>query len=199
MSRLLIIEGYDALPGESMSHYDALDELLPPDMGAFGQAAMLTRFLPSRDEVMQTAVAGGGMASAVIGGLAAETVLRERLRVPSGLLPFAHIGIGVIGGKLVSQWNPALGVGFAAGFAGLGIIRFLQSYLGVSVSLSGLDDSLSLADFGQDDADMLPAELQAIIEEEDDMAAIGVDDDMMGLGQVVATEEMASIAGMRLY
>jgi len=107
-----------------------------------------------------------------------------------------------VGGKIVSRYNPALGVGVAAGFAGLGILRFLQAYLGVKVNLTGLDGGLSLADFGaEDESDLLPPELQG---DDDDLLGIGVDEDMGdydygGMGQVVATEQpMSSFAGFRL-
>lgn len=189
LNDLLIIEGIDAFGEDPTMQYDGFDEILPPDMGDFGLMSV-SALVPTRDELMQTASAGGGMAAAMIGGLAAETILRERLKVPQGLLPVVHIGLGVIAGKFVSQWNPALGVGVAAGLAGLGIIRFLQSYLGVSVNLSGLDD-FALSDFGDDDDTALPAELSDGM-----LDAIGVEE-MNGLGGVVATE-MDGLAGFRL-
>ena len=198
MSGILMIEGINLGEDPMYGGFDDYGEILPPEMSAYNMRDLM----PTRDEVTQTAMAGGGMAGALIGGLAAERVLREKLRIPKGALPFVHVGIGVVGGKIVSRYNPALGVGVAAGFAGLGILRFLQAYLGVKVNLTGLDGGLSLADFGaEDESDLLPPELQG---DDDDLLGIGVDEDMGdydygGMGQVVATEQpMSSFAGFRL-
>jgi len=158
----------------------AYDGIVPPDVSGLGQ---LTKYLPSKDEVMQAGIAGAGVAGGLIGGLGLERFLKQNITyIPNAAYPVIHGIVGIVGGKLLADYNAPLGVGLASGLLALAILRGLQSWLNLDVSfagLSGLDADLGdLADLlgGADDpSDLLPTDLDGYsgveIEEQVPMAA----------------------------
>jgi len=170
----------------AMSGYDGLNDIIPPDVSGFGQ---LTRYLPSKDEVMQAAIAGGGVAAGLIGGLGLERLLKRNVEmIPNWAYPIIHGLVGMTTGKLIADYNAPLGVGVASGVLALALLRGLQTYLGLDISFAGLgelsDDLSDLSDLlGEDTTDLLPSGM-------DGLGQILVEDTPSdGLSQIQVTEE----------
>lgn len=158
MSDILTIEGLD-IGGLSM--YDGLNEIIPGDvMGLDGLGlGRLTELLPNTDELKQAAVAGGGVTAGLLGGLALERLLNQHWpSFPGMLVPPLHVVAGIGLGKLAAGISAPFGVGVAAAFTALAIVRGLQRYLKINVGFAGLadlDDLSGLADL-MGDTDLLP-------------------------------------------
>jgi len=154
--------------------------IVPPDVAGLGQ---LTKYLPNRDEFMQAGIAGVGVAGGMIGGLGLERFLKTNITyIPNWAYPIIHGFVGVVGGKLVADYNAPLGVGLASGLLALAILRGLQGWLNLDVSfagLQGLDADLGdLADLlGDDDADLLPTDLDGLsgVQVDEQVALSGYD------------------------
>lgn len=179
----------------SYDDFSDLDAVIPPEIGMLDQLA-IKQFLPSAQELQQTVMAGAGVGGGIVIGLGVERFLGNNISmIPRGAYPFVHVGLGAIGGKLISGWAPAAGVGFAAGMAGLGVIRFLQSYLGMDISLSAAlagADLASLNDLMGDD-DLLPPELQGLDSMTvEDRPMSQIPSDVSGYGNVVVEERSLS-------
>lgn len=177
--------------------------IIPPDVGGYG---MLDQFavqdlIPGADELQQTATGGVAAGGAILTGLGLERFWREQIPgIPVMAYPVLHLAFGTIGGKLLSTMvNPAIGVGWALGFASLGFIRALQTWLGLDVDLSGMFDGADLsglADLMNAD-DLLPPELAGldqVVIEEGDMGGFDAAEDYMS-AVAVETDEIAGFDG----
>jgi hypothetical protein len=162
-----------------LATYDDMDGIIPPDVSGFGLPATITKYLPTRDELTQAGMAGGGVALGLIGGLGLERFLQKNVTmIPNYVYPVIHAGVGLVVGKLIADWNAPLGVGVASGVLALALLRAAQTWLKLDLSFSGLDGlSADLSDLGDllgdagDDTDLLP-------------------DDMNGLGAVMVEEQV---------
>jgi hypothetical protein len=180
-SRCRNASGQFTLCGVGMSY----GNIIPPDIGGFGLMSNVRQFIPSVGELRQSSMAGGAAAGGILLGLGLERFVGNNLSmIPSGAYPLLHVGIGAIGGKLLTSFNPALGVGFAAGMASLGFIRFLQTWLKMDIDISGAFAGADLSSLNDlmDADDLLPPELQ-------DIGNVVIEEDMAGYG-TVAVEEM---------
>jgi hypothetical protein len=165
----MLIEGVDAFP--SPSGRSAMNDILPPDVAGYDGFALdaFQDMLPTVDELKQSFTAGVGVAGGMLVGLGAERLLAKNLpMVPKATYPVIHLLLGAVAGKFMTGINGPLGVGVAAGFAGLGFVRILQSWLKLDINLSASFDGADLsglADLLAAD-DLLPPELQAVAVEE---------------------------------
>jgi hypothetical protein len=155
---------------------DPMNDYIPPDVTGLDEFGLgtLRQMLPSTDELKQTGLAGIGVAGGLVGGLGLERLVSKNLpSIPKATYPLIHLVIGAAAGRLVAGMSQPLGVGVASGFAGLAIVRALQSWLKLDISLSGLEgaDLSDLADLMAAD-DLLPPELQNVLVEDQPIAAL---------------------------
>lgn len=151
-----------------MENYDGLDEIIPPDVSGLG-LGKLTAMLPGREELTQAAIAGGGVTAGLLGGLGLERLLRNTFpALPKAAIPAIHVVGGVAIGKIVAGISGPFGVGVASGMVALGIVRALQTWLKLDISLSGLADLDDLADLADlmGEEDLLPPELSQVVIED---------------------------------
>jgi len=175
---ILMIEGFDSVSFDpatnrcrtatgafaSCDGASAMSNIIPPDVAGF-DAFAVTQFMPDANELRQTFVGGGAAAGAMVLGLGVERFLQTNVpMIPQGAYPVIHVGLGAAAGKFLSTINPAVGVGWALGMAGLGFIRFLQTWLNVDVSLSGVFAGADLGNLSDlmDADDLLPPELSGL-------------------------------------
>jgi len=185
----MTIEGFDAHDGSGRCRgpngkftacsnlsggrmFNDYGEIIPPEVAGF-DAFAIRAMLPSTMELQNSVAAGVGVAGGITVGMGAERFLKSNFSmIPAGAYPFLHVALGAAAGKVLSGINPAIGVGVASGWAGLGFIRFLQQYLNMDISLSDALESADLSSLADlmGDEDLLPPELQGfdqiVIEDE---------------------------------
>lgn len=149
--------------------YDGYGEILPPDVSGFGLSLPgISNLLPTMQEFQTSAIAGGGVALGLIGGLGFERILKNKLpMVPTYTYPVVHGLVGAAVGKFVADYNPPLGVGLASGMFALGLVRALQSWFKIDVAFAGLGDIGEIGELAdllgdEDPGDLLPAELNGL-------------------------------------